>query len=100
MEQVILKLTLNQQSLAETTDCLTLFPNDKLAFQAFMIQDFHPDNLFKTIQEQVAGYTEKMVIEIQLDKDCVPTLLSYLKQSLPKLQANYYVISLQSNGVL
>lgn len=80
MQMCILKLIFNDDLYDEITDSLLAFPQRKLEFMGFSVQA-HTQSL-EDIREQVSGFKQKMVIEINTDENEAGTIYHYLKETL------------------
>ena len=80
MQMCILKLIFNNDLYDEITDSLLAFPQRELEFMGFSVQA-HTQSL-DDISEQVSGFKQKMVIEINTDENEAGKIYHYLKKTL------------------
>ncbi|MFK5986024.1 MAG: DUF3240 family protein [Pseudomonadota bacterium] len=85
MQMSILKLTLDEDLYDEVTDSLLAFPKRELEFMGYSVQA-HSQSL-ADIREQVSGFKQRMVIEINTDELEAREIYQYVKESLA--EANF-----------
>jgi len=91
-QPAILKLNFSHDLYDDMTDSLLAFPGGELDFMAYSVQA-HGRKL-ENISEQVSGFKQKMVIEINTEQNQAEQIYHHLKESMSSASFNYQLYPL------
>jgi len=100
MSAVILKLVLDESVFSAVSDSLLVFEPVKIEYSSVLIRSYSNEHKLEGAKEQVAGYLDKVQIEIRTAETDYSTILSYLKNNHPNVVLQYWVVPVLAAGVL
>ncbi len=92
MQKCILRLILETGLYDEMTDCLLTFPDRELEFMGLSVQAHTRD--LGEISEQVSGFKQKMMIEINTNSEESVGILRHIKNQLTEARFESQLIHL------
>jgi hypothetical protein len=96
---VILDLILPSKLVNDVVDCL-LGQTPKLFFSVVEMQGYGQPQEHLTVREQVAGYQQKVKVQIECLAERAPSILADLKQQMPNATLSYRVTPILQHGQL
>lgn len=96
---VMLHLILPANQVNDVVDCL-LAEKPALFFTVIQTQGYGQPQERLTVREQVAGYQNKMMVQIECSEVLARQLLVNIKQELPTATINYRILPLIEHGQL
>ncbi|MBC7213702.1 MAG: DUF3240 family protein [Burkholderiaceae bacterium] len=96
----LLTLALPQALEEELLDALLALPEQVPGFTVLQAQGVGAQVALPSSMEQVTGRARRVLVQVALRQDHVPSLLQALKQHLPSPQIAYWIVPLLAFGRL